>query len=136
MIDIYNERIRPLFQLSGLTDKDLEKALGLPRGVIYKWGTGKYKSYKSYLPQIAAYFHVSTDYLLGHTDDPRPPAELTGKEQQNKTVPPEEDGPEDAETRELRAIWDTADEDERRALLEMARLIKARRPKPPSAPEG
>ena len=35
----------------------------------------------------------------------------------------------DAETIELRGIWDSADEDERRALLEMARLIKSRRNK-------
>lgn len=71
-MDIYQSRIRPLFDGSGLTDKQLEAALQLPRGVIYKWGTGKYKSYKTYIPQIAAYFHVSTDYLMGATDDPSP----------------------------------------------------------------
>lgn len=71
-MDIYQERIRPLFDHSGLQDKELEALLNLPRGVIYKWGTGKYKSYQKYVPQIAAYFHVSTDYLLGNTDDPTP----------------------------------------------------------------
>ncbi len=71
-MDIYKDRIRPIFDKSGLTDKEIEKELSLPRGVIYKWGTGKYKSYKTYIPQIANYFHVSTDYLLGNTDDPSP----------------------------------------------------------------
>ena len=71
-MDIYKDRIRPLFDKSGLQDKQIEQILELPRGVIYKWGTGKYKSYKTYLPQIASYFNVSTDYLLGNTDDPAP----------------------------------------------------------------
>jgi hypothetical protein len=35
----------------------------------------------------------------------------------------------DEETKELRNIWDTSDLDERKALLEMARLIKKRREK-------
>ncbi len=82
-MDIYKDRIRPLFDKSGLQDKQIEQILELPRGVIYKWGTGKYKSYKTYLPQIASYFHVSTDYLLGNTDDPRP----TGKKEQPALVP-------------------------------------------------
>ena len=74
-MNIYMERIRPLFEQSGKTDKQIEEELGLPKGVIYKWGTGKYKSYKTYLPQIAAYFNVSTDYLLGTSDDPAPAGE-------------------------------------------------------------
>lgn len=71
-MDIYQNRIRPLFTNSGLQDKEIEELFDLPRGVIYKWGTGKYKSYRKYIPQISAYFHVSADYLLGNTDDPTP----------------------------------------------------------------
>ena len=36
-------------------------------------------------------------------------------------------GEADKETAELQEIWNSADEDEKRALLEMARLIKSRR---------
>lgn len=72
-MDVYKERIRPLFDKSGLQDKQLEELFGFPRGVIYKWGTGKYKSFRNYIPQIASYFHVSADYLLGNADDPSPP---------------------------------------------------------------
>ena len=48
-----------------MTDKDIEEALNLPRGVIYKWGIGKNKSYKRFIPEIAKYFNVSADYLMG-----------------------------------------------------------------------
>ena len=64
-MDLYIERIKPLFESSGMTDKDIEEALNLPRGVIYKWGIGKNKSYKRFIPEIAKYFNVSADYLLG-----------------------------------------------------------------------
>ena len=76
-MDIYKERIRPLFDSSGLQDKEIEALFDLPRGVIYKWGTGNNKSYQKYIPQIASYFHVSTDYLLGNTDDPRTAGQIT-----------------------------------------------------------
>ena len=71
-MDIFNDRIRPLFNNSGLNDKEIECLFDIPRGAISKWGTGKYKSYTKFIPQIASYFHVSTDYLLGNTDDPTP----------------------------------------------------------------
>lgn len=64
-MDLYIERIKPLFESSGMTDKDIEEALNLPRGVIYKWGIGKNKSYKRVIPEIAKYFNVSADYLMG-----------------------------------------------------------------------
>ncbi len=67
-MDLYIERIKPLFESSGMTDKDIEEALHFPRGVIYKWGTGKYKSYKRFIPEIAKYFNVSADYLMGLDD--------------------------------------------------------------------
>ena len=38
-----------------------------------------------------------------------------------------EDEAEDSETAELREIWSSADENERRDLLEMARMLKSRR---------
>ena len=64
-MDLYIERIKPLFESSGMADKDIEEALNLPRGVIYKWGIGKNKSYKRFIPEIAKYFNVSADYLMG-----------------------------------------------------------------------
>lgn len=76
-MDVFNDKIKPLFDSSGMTDKEIETALGLPRGVIYKWKSGKYKSYKDYLPQISNYFHVSIDYLMG-IDTTKSPVETEG----------------------------------------------------------
>lgn len=69
-MDPFKDRIRPLFDRSGMSDKEIEESLGLPKGVIYKWGTGKYKSYRSYYDIISKYFDVSVDYLIGITDEP------------------------------------------------------------------
>nr|DAJ76408.1 MAG TPA: SOS-response transcriptional repressor [Caudoviricetes sp.] len=44
-----------------------------------------------------------------------------------KKDPIPKDGAEDSETAELREIWSSADENERRDLLEMARMLKNRR---------
>lgn len=72
MVDIYKERIKPLFDKSGLMNKVLEEEIGIPEKKISDWNAGRLKSYDKYIPQIASYFHVSTDYLLGNTDDPTP----------------------------------------------------------------
>ncbi len=74
-MDIYEERILPLFQKSGMSDTELENTINLPGGILYDWKKKRTKSYKKYCGQIAAYFHVSADYLLGNTDDPRPVGE-------------------------------------------------------------
>lgn len=50
-MDLYIERIKPLFESSGMTDKDIEEALNLPRGVIYKWGIGKIKAINDSSPK-------------------------------------------------------------------------------------
>lgn len=44
-----------------------------------------------------------------------------------KKDPIPKDGAEDSETAELRDIWSSADENERRDLLKMARMLKSRR---------
>ena len=116
-MDLYIERIKPLFESSGMTDKDIEETLNLPRGVIYKWGIGKNKSYKRFIPEIAKYFNVSADYLMG----------LDSPSAGIKKDPIPKDEVEDSETAELREIWSSADENERRDLLEMARMLKIRR---------
>lgn len=72
MVDIYKERIKPLFDKTGLMNKDLEAEIGIPEKKISDWNAGRLKSYDKYIPQIASYFRVSTDYLLGNTDDPSP----------------------------------------------------------------
>ena len=69
---LYN--VISLFDGSGKSDAFLEKELELPRSIIYDWRKERSKSYKKYLPEIAAYFHVSLDWLAGN-------------EQKNKATP-------------------------------------------------
>lgn len=69
---VMKTRILSLIDGSGENDSFLEEAIGLPRGIIYKWRKDKNKNFKFYAVDIASYFHVSTDYLLGSTDDPAP----------------------------------------------------------------
>lgn len=71
-MDIYKERIRPLFDSTGKTGAELEILIGLPEKIISNWDKGRVKSYKNYVAQIAKYFKVDSDYLLGRTDDPSP----------------------------------------------------------------
>ena len=71
-MNIYLDRIKPLFESTGLKDAELERQIGIKPKTISKWNANYVKSYDKYIPQIASYFRVSTDYLLGNTDDPTP----------------------------------------------------------------
>lgn len=77
-MDIYAERIKPLFDQSGKSDAELEREIGIPARKISQWNINYTRSYTKYIPQIAAYFHVSTDYLLGNTDATTPPVDAEG----------------------------------------------------------
>lgn len=80
IMDSYKLRIRPLIEACEKSDMEIERDLNLPRSTIYDWNNGRSKSYKKYLPEIAAYFGVSTDYLLGNTDIKNAPADLEDSE--------------------------------------------------------
>lgn len=68
-MDLYFDRVKPLFDETGENDKNLEISIGLPRGIIYKWNKGINKNYEKYFGYIATYFKVTTDYLFGLTDN-------------------------------------------------------------------
>lgn len=87
----------------------VELKLGKPS--VTRWKNGA-EPRDATLQKIADYFGVTVEYLKG---------EETKKDPGQKTEA-EIDG-------ELLEIWNTGDEDEHRALLEMARLIKSRRNK-------
>lgn len=70
-MDIFSERFLPLIENSGKTDKELEQSMELPRSIIYDWKHGRNKSsFKKYASNFAKFFNVSTDYLLGNTNNP------------------------------------------------------------------
>lgn len=62
------ERIKELCKKRGISISELENRIGFGKNSIYKWKTQSPKA--ETLQKVADYFHVSTDYLLGRTDDP------------------------------------------------------------------
>lgn len=63
------ERIKELAKKQGLSINSLEEKMGYSRNTIYALKRNKPGSEK--LQEIADYFQVSTDYLLGRTDNPK-----------------------------------------------------------------
>ena len=62
------ERVKELCKKRGISISELENRIGFGKNSIYKWKTQSPKL--ETLQKVADYFHVSTDYLLGRTDDP------------------------------------------------------------------
>lgn len=66
--------ILDLMQTKKCDNQTLAAALNLNRQVVTDWRAGRSKSYTKYLPQIADYFGVSVDYLLGKTEQKEKPS--------------------------------------------------------------
>lgn len=67
------QRIQTLLQSGEYGIKSiagLERHLGISNGTINKWGRAVPNG--SNLQKVSDYFNVSTDYLLGNTDEMRP----------------------------------------------------------------
>ena len=63
------DRIKELCKKQGLSLNSLEEKLGFSSNYIYSMKRGNPKTEN--LQKIADYFNVSTDYLLGRTDNPK-----------------------------------------------------------------
>lgn len=63
------DRIKELAQKKGLSINLLEEKLGYSRNTIYNLKNSKPSTER--ISEIADYFNVSTDYLLGRTDNPK-----------------------------------------------------------------
>ena len=94
------------------TPAHVGRELGIDKSTISCWKARKTNPSDVNAKKIANYFGVTVEELMGEgiKKDPIP-----------------KDGGEDSETAELREIWSSADENERRDLLEMARMLKNRR---------
>ena len=64
------DRIKELCKKRGITVSELENRVGFGKNSIYKWKTQSPKI--ETIQKVADYFNVSTDYLLGRTDNPDP----------------------------------------------------------------
>lgn len=108
-MDDFYKRYCELCANKGMSASGVASAIGLSNAAANGWKKGKLPN-DTTLAKLSAYFGVTVEYLKG---------EETKKDPGQKTEV-EIDG-------ELLEIWNTGDEDEHRALLEMARLIKSRR---------
>lgn len=63
------DRICELLKEQGKMQKDLTDYLGVSKNHFTDWKSGRIKSYMKHLPQIADFFGVSVDFLLGKEDN-------------------------------------------------------------------
>lgn len=111
-------RIDSLAKSKGTSIAEIERSVGFGNGKIGKWKKAPKSPPFESLLVVANYLETTIAYLTSETDDPSAGIK--------KDPIPEDEG-EDSETAELREIWRSADENERRDLLEMARMLKNRR---------
>src|SRR5690606_375789 len=64
-------RLRYLRKTLNLTQSELANTLGITRGTYAHYEIGKREPDYETLQKIADFFEVSTDYLLGRTDNPK-----------------------------------------------------------------
>lgn len=112
-------RINALLAAKGIPKQQFYKDCGITSASYSLWNTGKTNPSMKNLKIIAEYLGISVVDLL-------PDEELVPQEGIKKDPVPKDEA-EDSETAELREIWSSADENERRDLLEMARMLKSRR---------
>lgn len=62
------DTIKALLKSEKKTQQELCQYLGVSKQAFTEWNGGRNTSYKKYLPQIAEFFGVSVDYLLGKTE--------------------------------------------------------------------
>lgn len=62
------DRLKLLCEKQGISVNDLEEKIGIGKNSLYSWKKNIPKG--TNLLKVADFFHVSTDYLLGRTDNP------------------------------------------------------------------
>ena len=72
MIDriIFSERLKHLRTQSDQTMVDIAKALNINKTSVFTWESTKTIPTADKLLELADYFDVSLDYLVGRSDDP------------------------------------------------------------------
>lgn len=86
-----NKRLRALRENSNLTQKDASEIFDISRERYNQYETGKRKPDYDTLITFADYFHVTTDYLLGRSDQLQQNKTLTSQPISNKHITPNEE---------------------------------------------
>ena len=66
---MFRLRLKELRIEKGLTQQQLADFLGVDRTTVMKWELGERETNFTMLVKIAAFFQVTTDYLLGVSDE-------------------------------------------------------------------
>ncbi|PKM62327.1 MAG: hypothetical protein CVU97_05895 [Firmicutes bacterium HGW-Firmicutes-21] len=74
------DKIFMLIEEKGLTATQVSKEAGLTTGLLTQWKQRKQKPSTEAIVKLATYFNVSTDYLLGKSDQKEMLTTLTGDE--------------------------------------------------------
>lgn len=69
----FGERLRSLREEKKITQKELAKLFKIAESTVSMYERGEREPNFEIVNKIANFFNVSTDYLLGRTDDPTPP---------------------------------------------------------------
>ena len=72
-------RIKQRRSMLALTQEELGDSLGVSRNTIINWEKGKRKPDSEILPKISNVLDTSVAYLIGETDDARPPSHVMGE---------------------------------------------------------
>lgn len=73
MTGMYLRRLRDLREDQDLTQTQVARLLGIRQTVYSRYERGFQNLPLEHLLFLADYYKVSTDYLLGRTNDPAPP---------------------------------------------------------------
>ena len=88
MIETLGERIRALREQRGMSQSALARELNASINAINMLEMGRITDpHVMRLVAIADLFHVSLDYLVGRTDDPRPRPRVARVQRQDATTP-------------------------------------------------
>lgn len=72
----YYRRIRDMREDHDLTQRQLAALLHMPQPQYNRYEQGLRDIPTTILIKLADLYHTSTDFLLGHTDNPTPPKDL------------------------------------------------------------
>ena len=124
---LLSQRLKELRAAKGLSQAALADILGRTQQAIGKWEVGRSEPDGATLLKLAAYFNVTTDYLLGLTDTPTTPAGSPAMDSsapggtQGSAEGADEQPPQQKEYVELHRIIDNLSHEDVKELLNSAR---------------
>ena len=69
MNDVFIKRLIELRTAAGLSQRKLAKEIGVSYAAVQYWERNRSNPDAESIIRLAKFFHVTTDYLLGLTDD-------------------------------------------------------------------